>query len=355
MSSSPTRFAAPVPSTRAASAVSPAPRPPGTTPPRTPGPRTRTAARPAAPPGARTPLPRSAAPVHAPADHQPGPQPRTEVQIGERAALAPDRQPERHRVGVLVHDDGHRPSRSDRESRSGNPSHSGNPVTRCSTPAGGRAARAERRPRPAGTPGAALRNLRRQFLHRRRDPPQYGLRTGPQIQRRTPSRHHRPVEVGQHGPQLVTVQVHAHRVPGLRHQPQHRAGLAARGRAAPGLGGEALLTQPGGDLADRLRVSPVRSASSSRLMPSAPAVRSRSSTSAVLWLRRASRLAPPFAPRVPEPFAPRRPAPYVLFTRPLWLALALWQQRCESRTMTGTPPASASWATASRVPCSTPR
>lgn len=60
-------------------------------------------------------------------------------------------------------------------------------------------------------------------------------------------------------------------------------------------------------------VSPVRSASSSLLMRPA-ATRSRSSTRAVLWLRSAGRFAPLL----------------LLFTAPLSLSLALWQQRCLS-------------------------
>lgn len=61
-------------------------------------------------------------------------------------------------------------------------------------------------------------------------------------------------------------------------------------------------------------VSPVRSASSSRLIPRSPATRSRSSTSAALWLRSVGRFAPVL----------------LMFTAPLSPSLALWQQRCLS-------------------------
>jgi len=85
---------------------------------------------------------------------------------------------------------------------------------------------------------------------------QDGLRPRAQVQRHAPLAHHGPVEIGQHRPQLVAVQVDADGVSGLGDQPQHRARLAAGGRAVARLRGEALLPQPCGDLADGLRGQP---------------------------------------------------------------------------------------------------
>ncbi|GAA2799077.1 hypothetical protein GCM10019017_51130 [Streptomyces showdoensis] len=67
-------------------------------------------------------------------------------------------------------------------------------------------------------------------------------------------------EVEQDGGELVAVEVEADRVTRLGDEPQHGGRLAARGGPAPGVGGQALGAQPGGDLADRLggQAGPVR-------------------------------------------------------------------------------------------------
>lgn len=67
------------------------------------------------------------------------------------------------------------------------------------------------------------------------------------------ARGHRAREVDEHHGQLVAVQVQPHRVGGVRDESQHGARLAARRGAVPGLGGQVLGAQPGGDLADGLR------------------------------------------------------------------------------------------------------
>ena len=124
-------------------------------------------------------------------------------------------------------------------------------------------------------------------------PPRRPPRRRAEVQRRPAARDDRPGEVDQDHRQLVAVQVQPHRVPGVRDQPQHRARLAARGGAAAGLRRQALRPQPGGDLADGLRREPrplrQLEAADARARPP---TRSRSSTSAALWLRSAADSAP---------------------------------------------------------------
>lgn len=78
----------------------------------------------------------------------------------------------------------------------------------------------------------------------------------PQIQRSAPLPHHRTREIDKHRPQLIPIQMHPHRMPRLRHQPQDRARFPAGGRAPPRLRDEPGVPQPRGDLADGLRGQP---------------------------------------------------------------------------------------------------
>lgn len=218
------------------------------------------------------PGPGPGAPVHPATDDEARTEPRTEMQVGEGPAVAAHRaapptdrtacrETERRRVGVLVDDDRHAQPPLQRVPQgeavplreAGDPvQHAPDVVERT----GEGDAEAEEGGR--GGEGAVRRaqGVRGQLPRRPGHRLHHGFRTRAEVQRRTPLPHHRSVEVDQYRPQLVPVQVDADRVARLRHQAQHRARLAARGRAASGLGGQAPVAQPGGDLADRLRGEP---------------------------------------------------------------------------------------------------
>lgn len=220
-------------------------------------------------------------PVHAAAEDEPGAESRTEVQIregpgpGAAAGLlvprAADRQAERRRVGVLVDDDRHaQPPLQRVPQRVAVPLREAGDAVQHTADMVERPGKGGPEPEEGGSGGEStarrpsariLRDgrrqpLRRELLRRPRHPFQQGLRARAQVQRGAPLRHHGAVEVDQHRTQLVAVQVDAEGVARPGHQAQHRARLAAGGRAASGLGGQALAPEPGGDLADRLRGEP---------------------------------------------------------------------------------------------------
>ncbi len=249
-------------------------------------------------------------------------------------------------VGVLVEDDGEAEAAGQlRADRVAGPL--GKPVTRPGTPARwsrGRAWRPRRRGRSA--PPA----LPEQRPHLLRDRVQDRPGPAPRSTGRRRRSHGRAREVGQEDRQLVAVEVDADGVRGGGTRRRTVRGLppvearwpasvarpSARSRAV------ILLTACG--------VSPVRSASSRRLIPVPPAPRSRSSTSAALRVRGAG------AGAGAGVFAPS----WSFFTPPLSPLLALWQRRCLSEEhdwhrLPRTPSASDSSATASRAPSSTPR
>jgi hypothetical protein len=246
-------------------------------------------------------LPRAGpgSPVHGPTDHEPGTEPRTEVQVGEGPARPTDGQPERRRVGVLVHDDRHRQPPCQRVAQ-GEPVPLGKPGDPVQDAPGvvegagegdadaekgadsdeGRSGDEDLPSRSASTSRAAPSTTASAPVPR--------LSADVRSATTAPVRSHStavsssrsrcsPTACPAPGTSRKTVRglppVDARR-------PASAARPSSRSRAV------ILLTAWG--------VSPVRSASSRRLMPSGPAVRSRSSTSAVLWLRSASRLAPPF-------------------------------------------------------------
>jgi len=205
-------------------------------------------------------------PVHAPADHQPGAQTGAQVQIDEGVARAGDRQTERGGIGVLVDGDGHpEPPHEGVPQREAVPlGEAGDPVQhapcvversgQCHThPHEGVHPRERSRPVRVPVRCRGREHLGRQRLGLRGHPLHDRLRPGREVQRRAPFRGHGPVQVDQHGPQLVPVGVHPHGVPGLRYQPQHGRRLAPGGSPASRLGRQAPLPQPRGDLAHRLR------------------------------------------------------------------------------------------------------
>ncbi|CAL2058846.1 protein of unknown function [Streptomyces murinus] len=206
------------------------------------------------------PRPGPRAPVHPPADHEPGPEPRTEVQIREGSARAPDREPHRRSVRVLVHDHRHPQPIAQRvpQREAVPPREPGHPVQHpphmVERPGQGH-------PHPQQRPGPGKLPERPQAgadqpRHRLHDHPEHRLGARSEVQLTAPLPHHGTVQSYEHHPQRVPVQLHPHRVPRLRHQPQHRARLAARGRPAARLGREPRLPQPSGDLADCLRGQP---------------------------------------------------------------------------------------------------
>lgn len=190
--------------------------------------------------------------MHGPADHQTGAEARPEVQTGEGAAFAADGEAERGGVGVLV--DHHRHAEPGRQHV---PQRETVPLGKARDPVQHPARMIERtRERhpdaERSREGAAPEGLRQDLRHLAEQRFQDRLRPRAQGQRGAPLAHHSSVEVDQHHPQFVPVEVDADRVTGLGDQPQDRARLAAGGRAPAGVRRQSLLPQPGGDLADRL-------------------------------------------------------------------------------------------------------
>lgn len=140
------------------------------------------------------------APVHGPAEDEPGTESRTEIQIGEGPSLALDGQPERGRVGVLVHDDRHPEPPRERV-----PQREAVPLGESRHPVQNTAGVVERTGQgDTGTeegPGAqAARHRAHQRVRLSRDRRHHGLRPRPQVQRGTPLPHHGTREIDQHRP-----------------------------------------------------------------------------------------------------------------------------------------------------------
>ncbi len=172
-----------------------------------------------------------------------------------------DREAQRRRVGVLVDDDRHaEPPRQRVPQREPVPLREARDPVQHAPDVVERArkgdAQAEEGGRGGEGPSRRVQRVGDQLPGHLRHRLHHVRRARAQVQRGAPLPRHGTVEVHQHRTQLVPVQVDAERVARLRHQAQYRARLAARGRPASGLGGEAVLPEPGGDLADRLRGEP---------------------------------------------------------------------------------------------------
>lgn len=188
--------------------------------------------------------------MHRPAEHQPGAEPGPEVQIREvAAARRPQGEPEGGGVGVLVDDDGQPgPYRERVPQRIAVPLRKPGDAVQYPTPVVERARHRDAGPEHLPLPRAPA-PYRRHRVRRRRE---HLVRRGAEVQRGGAARGDRAGQVDEHHRQLVAVQVQADRVPGVRHQPQHGARLAAGGGPVARLGRQALGPQPGGDLADGL-------------------------------------------------------------------------------------------------------
>ncbi len=187
------------------------------------------------------PRPGTRPPVHAPTDHEPRPEPRTEMQIGEgfqgagghiprfrcRSPSPPPRSPYAAAFVSLSTTTG-TPSRPRQRVPQREPVPLGNPVTRCSTPRTWSSGPGRATPTPStDTPAPASSASTSPPPTRRPPPPR-------PHQRNPPLGDHRAGEVAQHDRHLVAVEVEPDRVPGLGHEPQHGPRLAAGAtRGAP--------------------------------------------------------------------------------------------------------------------------
>ncbi len=86
-------------------------------------------------------------------------------------------------------------------------------------------------------------------IHHGRDPRR-------EVHPHPPLGHHGPRQIHQDGDQRVPLQMHPHRAPRLRHEPQRRRGLPPGGGPPPRVGDEALAPEARDDLADGLRREP---------------------------------------------------------------------------------------------------